>query len=144
MEAYARSTKNVLHGLAIAILVISCVIVLIAIIFIALKNHPKLREKNNPVKIIYILGIILLILCIVLGIVYLCKRDKLDETSEIYKKYVEKECFRDAPIKKACTTISEYSTDVKERFSKYAQYFFISALVLILLGIILAVVRKGS
>lgn len=144
MEAYARSTKNVLHGLAIAILVISCIIVLIAIIFIALKNHPKLREKNNPVKVIYILGIILLILCIVLGIVYLCKRDKLDETSAIYKKYVDKECFRDAPIKKACTTISEYANDVKERFSKYAQYFFISALVLILLGIILAVVRKGS
>jgi cbb3-type cytochrome oxidase subunit 3 len=77
MEEYAHSTNTVMHGMAIAILVISCIIVLIAIIFFVLKNNAKLREKNNPVKVIYILGFILLILCITLAIIYLCKRDKL-------------------------------------------------------------------
>jgi cytochrome bd-type quinol oxidase subunit 2 len=144
MEEYARSTTKILHGLAITILVLSSVIVLIAIVFIALKNHPKLQEKNNPVKVIYIIGFILLIICVVLAIVYLCKKDKLEETSAIYKKYVDKECFNEAPIKNACKTISSYAADVESRFAKYALIFFISSLVLMLVGFLLAVWRKGS
>lgn len=143
MEEYARSTNSVLHGLAITILVLSCLIILTAIIFFVLRNK-KIISNNNPVKVIYILGFILLIICITLGIVYLVKREKLEETSEIYKKYVDKECFSEAPIKNASKTISGYASDVESRFSFYALYFFISALVIMLLGLALAIWRKGS
>ena len=82
MEDYARNTRNVLHGLGITILILACILIVIALVFFALKNHPTLNK--NPVKVMYIIAIIIFVLSVILGIIYLCKSNSLDETTGTY------------------------------------------------------------
>lgn len=82
IEEYASRLQKIERGFAIFFIIFCSIMLLIGIVFAFMFFLQGLSK--NPVKVLYILFIILILLCIIFWIIYLCKVNTLQNASDVY------------------------------------------------------------